>query len=112
MRLAFACVTIVMALWSSISAAAAADAPERTDAFIAYCKNNSEGCVDRVTDTWLVIMVTPGRGGPRLCFTKESHDLKILTSMVVQWLSGHPELGNKSTDDGIRAAFLGLFPCA
>jgi hypothetical protein len=108
-RVAFARFIILTMLASSLPAAAV-EAPERTDAFVAYCRTGDRGCADRVEDVRLFVMLNPA-ATPRLCFTKESRDLKMLTSMVVQWLSAHPELGDKPTGEGIKAAIVGLLRC-
>ena len=93
-----------------LAALAANDAPNQTDAFLAYCKINNEGCIDKVAEISFAMMVTNPRDH-KWCPTKEIDDVKILTPKAVQWLTAHPEANSKTTDKGIEYALAKMYPC-
>jgi hypothetical protein len=95
--------------WPAI-ALAANDAPSQTGAFLAYCKTNSEGCLDKIAKVSFVMLVGNLEAKKQWCPTKETDDVKILTPKVVQWLTGHPDTNSKTTDAGIKTALIQLYP--
>ena len=92
------------------TAGRADDAPSQTGAFLAYCKTNSEGCIDKVAGMSFAMQVTNATK-KEWCPAKETDDVKVLTRKVIAWLTAHPELNNKMTNDGIRTALIQLYPC-
>jgi hypothetical protein len=90
--------------------ASAYDAPSQTGAFVAYCKTNSEGCLDKIAEMNFAMLVT-NAARKEWCPAKETDDVKILTPKVVGWLTAHPEISNKTTNDGIKTALMQLYPC-
>jgi hypothetical protein len=93
------------------SIACAADAvPGETGAFLAFCKTHNDGCIDAVAKVSFVMLVESGRTRS-WCPTDEVNDVKVLTPMVVQWLTTHPESHSKKTNDGIRFALKQLYAC-
>jgi hypothetical protein len=92
------------------TAATADDAPLQTGAFVVYCKTNSEGCLNKIAEMSFAMLVTnPIK--KEWCPAKETDDVKILTPKVVGWLTAHPEINNKTTNDGIKTALIQLYPC-
>ena len=93
------------------TAASAGDAPSQTGAFVAYCKTNNEGCLDKIAEMSFAMLVTNTGSKKAWCPTKETDDVKILTPKVVGWLTAHPEINKKKTNDGIKTALVQLYPC-
>jgi hypothetical protein len=93
------------------TAAKADDAPSQTGAFLAYCKTNSEGCLDKIADISFAMQVTNIGAKKEWCPAKETDDVKVLTPKVVGWLTAHPEVDNKTTNDGIKTALTQMYPC-
>lgn len=97
-------------------AQAAAEAPGQTGAFVAYCKTNSEGCIDKVAGIYAATLINDtiaaGQGKKReWCPAKEADDAKVLTPKVVGWLTAHSEANGATTNDGIKMAIMRLYPC-
>jgi hypothetical protein len=95
----------------TVNAAAADDVPSQTGAFLVYCKTNSEGCLNKIAEVSFVMLVTNFGANKVWCPAKETDDVKALTPKVVRWLTAHPEVKNKTTDDGIKTAFIQMYPC-
>jgi hypothetical protein len=98
-------------LGTAATAATVNDVPSQTGAFLDYCKTNSEGCLNEIADMSFAMLVTDTKAKKEWCPTKETDDVKVLTPKVVGWLTAHPEVSNKTTDDGIKAALIQLYPC-
>ena len=92
------------------TAAKADDAPSQTGAFLAYCKTNSKGCVDKIANISFAMLVS-NPIDHKWCPAKETDDVDALTPKVVQWLAAHPETTSKKTNEGIELALTQLYPC-
>ena len=115
MRRDFLLVALCAVMWPSV-APAAAEAPGQSGAFVAYCKTNSEGCIDKVAGIYAATLINDtiaaGQGKKReWCPAKEADDAKVLTLKVVGWLTAHPEANGTTTYDGIKMAVMRLYPC-
>ena len=111
----FLSIALCAVMWPSV-APAANDAPGQTGAFVAYCKTNSEGCIDKVAGIYAATLINDtiaaGQGKKRdWCPAKEADDAKVLTPKVVTWLTAHPEANSTTTNDGIKMAIMRLYPC-
>ena len=93
------------------TAATADNVPSQTGAFLAYCKTDSEGCLNKIAELNFVMLVTNTGAKKEWCPAKETDDVKALTPKVVGWLTAHPEVNNKTTDDGIKTALIKMYPC-
>ena len=93
------------------TAASADETPSQTGAFLAYCKTNSEGCLNKIAEISFAMLVTNTGPKKEWCPAKETDDVKVLTPKVVGWLNAHPAVNSKTTDDGIKAALIQLYPC-
>ena len=89
---------------------AADDAAQRVGAFIADCKTNREACTNKVADLNAAMMITAPLDR-KWCPGKETTDVNLVTTKVVQWLTAHPEAHNKTTSEGIEEALIQLYPC-
>lgn len=93
-----------------IAAFAAGATPTQTGAFLGYCKTNSQGCIDKVTEIKFAVMIMEPINH-KACPPAETDDAKALTSRVVQWLTAHSETNGETTDNGIQIALSKLYPC-
>ena len=89
---------------------AADEVPSQIGAFLSYCKTDSKGCADKISDISFAMMVTSPIDH-KWCPTKDANDVDILAPKVVQWLTAHPEKNNMKTNDGIQLALIQLYPC-
>lgn len=93
-------------------AVAADDVPSQTGAFLAYCKTNSEGCINKVAEVSFVMLMGNTGAKKEWCpQAKDVDDVQVLTPKVVQWITAHSENNNMKTSDGIKDALIKLFPC-
>ena len=93
-----------------LPARAADEVPPQSGAFLSYCKTNSKGCNDKISDIIFATMVT-NPIDHKWCPPKEVDDVNILGPKVVHWLTAHPEINNTKTNDGIQLALSQLYPC-
>ena len=94
----------------ALSAWAAYKVPPQSGAFVSYCKTNSKGCNERISDISFAMRVTIPIDH-KWCPTKEADDPNALAAKVVQWLTARPETNNTKTDDAIQLALARLYPC-
>ena len=102
-------IALSMAAWPIVAFAASAT-PTQTGAFLGYCKTNSQGCIDKVTEIKFAVMITQPISH-KACLTADSDNAKALTSKVVQWLTAHPETNGEATDNGIEIALSAPYRC-
>jgi hypothetical protein len=95
---------------SVLPALAADDTPQQIGAFLAYCKSNSKGCTDKIMEMFAVMLITAPIDR-KWCPGNISTDETVVTPLVLKWLTAHPEVNSKSTNDGIGLAFVQLYPC-
>jgi hypothetical protein len=107
---AFHWMAVCAVLWPSMALAANAALGE-TVAFLAYCKTNNDGCVDKVAEVSFAMLLPNGAAGKAWCPTDEVNNVKVLTPIVVGWLAAHPEVQNRKTEDGIKFALTQLYSC-
>jgi len=74
-------IALSMAAWPIVAFAASAT-PTQTGAFLGYCKTNSQGCIDKVTEIKFAVMITQPISH-KACLTADSDNAKALTSSAL-----------------------------
>ena len=81
----------------------------RVSTFLALCRADLEGCTQKISD--ISLEMVNNVSDQSWCPTAETDDPKTVTPKTVDWLTAHPELATKPTDEGIKTALRGLYPC-
>jgi cell division protein FtsN len=82
---------------------------QQVSAFLARCRADLESCTNKISD--ISLEMVSNVADPSWCPTAETDDPKAVTPKTVDWLSAHPKLATKPTDEGIKTALRGLYPC-
>jgi cell division protein FtsN len=82
---------------------------QQVSAFLARCRADLEGCTNKISD--ISLEMVSNVADQSWCPTAETDDPKTVTPKTVDWLTAHPELATKPTDEGIKTALRGLYPC-
>jgi Rap1a immunity proteins len=81
----------------------------RVSTFLALCKADLEGCTQKISD--ISLEMVSNVADQSWCPTAETDDPKTVTPKTVDWLTAHPEVASKPTDEGIKTALRQLYPC-
>lgn len=85
----------------------ASDGPARAGDFVAWCKDHSGGCADRIGSVEDSLMA---KADARYCPPVDG-DVTGGVTKVQAWLAQHPEESARDTDLAITDGWIALYPC-